>query len=181
MSHPADDHRPEGPDEGQQQSQYPGQQNEPPAYGASIYGDQAYGAPSYDAQQFGAQSYGSQPYGAAGYAAPGYAAPGYGAQAYGAQPYGAPGYGAVQPYGYAPQVARKDPALMLVASFFIAGLGTILNGETGKGIGILCGYFFGVLTSWVVIGIPIMLGFWIWGMIDAYNGAKDHNARHGLP
>ncbi|KAA0919946.1 hypothetical protein FQ137_04825 [Dietzia sp. ANT_WB102] len=70
---------------------------------------------------------------------------------------------------------------MLVASLLVPGLGTILNGRVGKGLGILGGYFVGLVLSVVLIGLPIMFGFWIWGMIDAYQGAKDHNARHGLP
>ena len=149
-------------------------------YGTPSYGSQSSGAQSYDAQQ----PYGGQPYGAQSYGQP-YGGQSYGAQSYGqpygAQPFGAQPYGAVQPYGQASQAARKDPALMLVASLIIPGLGTILNGETGKGVGILAGYIVGALLTVVLIGLPIMFGFWIWGMIDAYNGAKSHNARHGLP
>ena len=102
-----------------------------------------------------------------------------GQQQYGAQPFygGYPDQGQVQPYG---QGVRKDPALMLVASIFIAGLGTILNGETGKGVGILVGYIIGAVLSVVLIGIPIMFGFWVWGMIDAYQGAQKYNAEHGF-
>ena len=93
-----------------------------------------------------------------------------------------------QPAPYVPQhaaypqpaVAPKNPGLALVASFFIPGLGTLMNGETGKGIGILVGYFVSFLLAFVVIGIPLMIGLWIWGMVDAYSGAKRWNARHGI-
>ena len=131
---------------------------EPGQYGeASFYGaDQAYGAQ----QPYGMQPYGMQPYG---------------------QMYGAMQHYGVQPYGQYPPAARKEPALMLVASLLVPGLGTMLNGRVGKGLGILGGYFVGLVLSVVLIGLPIMFGFWIWGMIDAYQGAKDHNARHGLP
>ena len=139
-------------------------------YGAQSYEVPSYGSPPYGTQPFDPQAYGGQPYGAQP----------FGAQPYGVQPYGAQSYG-VQPYGQVPQAARKDPALMLVASLIIPGLGTMINGETGKGIGILAGYFIGALLSVILIGLPIMFGFWIWGMVDAYNGAKAHNARHGLP
>lgn len=158
MSYPADDHRPEGTDGGQYFAD--------PHSAAGQYPGQPYGTPPYGTQPYGTPMYGAQP---------------FGAQAYGVQPYGAQPYGAVQPYGQFPPAARKDPALMLVASLIIPGLGTILNGQPGKGIGILVGYLFGVVLSIVLIGIPIMIGFWVWGMVDAYNGAKDHNARHGLP
>jgi TM2 domain-containing membrane protein YozV len=77
-------------------------------------------------------------------------------------------------------VAPKSPGLALVASFFIPGLGSMINGEVGKGIGILVGYFFSLLLVVIVIGIVGVLGFWIYGMVDAYNGAKLWNARHGI-
>lgn len=152
-------------------------------YDPQTYGSQSYGAPAYG-QHYGAQPYQSQQYGAPAYGQQ-YGAQQYGAQPYdlpqyGAQPYGQP-YGVMQPYGQASSVARKDPTLMLIASFFIPGLGTILNGETGKGVGILAGYLIGIPLAVILIGIPMMMGFWIWGMVDAYQGAQRFNTRHGLP
>ncbi len=161
--------------------QYGGQQFGTPEYGTPQsgtpqYGDQQY----YGGQQFGnqqfygdQQQYGAQPFYGGQQQQYG------GQQQYGAQPFygGYPDQGQVQPYG---QGVRKDPALMLVASIFIAGLGTILNGETGKGVGILVGYIIGAVLSVVLIGIPIMFGFWVWGMIDAYQGAQKYNAEHGF-
>lgn len=87
------------------------------------------------------------------------------------------GFGYVQaPYG----VAAKSPALSLVASFFIPGLGSMINGDVAKGVGILFGYFFSLMLAALMIGIPGILAFWVWGMVDAYQGAKLWNARHGL-
>lgn len=77
-------------------------------------------------------------------------------------------------------VAPKNPALMLLASFFIPGLGSMLNGETGKGVGILIGYICSVFLIIAFIGILGVFGFWIWGMVDAYQGAQKWNARHGI-
>src|SRR5699024_11625253 len=68
----------------------------------------------------------------------------------------------------------------LVLSFLLPGLGTMINGQAGKGVGIMVGYFLGALLSVILIGLPIMFGFWVWGMVDAYSGAKEHNARHGF-
>lgn len=165
------------PDRGSQDAQP--DHGSPEQYGSRSFPDgrQSYGTPQPGAQLYGsgAGQYGAQPYGAGQYGADPYGNQQYGAPQYGGQP-----YGAMQPYGY-PSAARKDPALMLVASLILPGLGTILNGETGKGIGILGGYVVGALLSVVLIGLPIMFGFWVWGMYDAYQGAKDHNARHGLP
>lgn len=87
---------------------------------------------------------------------------------------------AVAPVPPAYGVVAKNPALMLLASFFVPGLGTLINGETGKGIGILVGYFISFVLAFVLIGLPFMLGFWIWGMVDAYSGAQKWNARHGV-
>lgn len=88
-------------------------------------------------------------------------------------------YNPMQPYAPAYRASRKEPALALILSFFLPGLGTIVNGQGGKGVGIMLGYFMGALLSVILIGLPIMFGFWVWGMVDAYSGAKEHNARHG--
>lgn len=98
-----------------------------------------------------------------------------------ARPYAAPGlvptsYGMVS----ATSVAPKNPTLALIASFFIPGLGTMLNGEGGKGAGILIGYLVCIPLSFIVIGIPGMLAFWVWGMVDGYQGAQRWNARYGI-
>jgi len=78
------------------------------------------------------------------------------------------------------QVAPKNPALALIASFFIPGLGTMINGQGGKGAMILVGYVVSWLLTFVLIGIPGLIGFWVWGMVDAYQGAQKWNARHGI-
>ncbi|MFN3338248.1 MAG: hypothetical protein ACK40Z_00990 [Dietzia sp.] len=146
----------------------------------SPYGDQSYGNSNYGNQPYGTQPYGTQPYGSHPYGTQPYGTQPYGEQPFGVQPYGSPGYGAMQPYAPNYGASRKEPALSLVLSFFLPGLGTLINGQTGKGIGIMAGYFLGVLLSVVLIGIPIMLGFWVWGMIDGYSGAKEHNLRNGF-
>lgn len=85
---------------------------------------------------------------------------------------------------------RKEPFFSLIASFFVPGLGTILNGETRKGVTILAVYFLGSLVSllislfvfsgFLLVMFLVAFGAWIWGLIDAYKGAEAHNARHGL-
>ncbi|KAJ1684095.1 hypothetical protein LUZ63_020664 [Rhynchospora breviuscula] len=94
---------------------------------------------------------------------------------YSAAPHGAPPYG-IAPYAVAP----KNPGLALVASFFIPGLGTIINGEVGKGVGILVGYVVSLFLIFALIGVPLVIGLWIWGMVDAYQGAQRWNAAHGI-
>lgn len=86
------------------------------------------------------------------------------------------------PSGLVPAVAvaPKSPGLSLLASFFIPGLGSMINGEVGKGVGILIGYIISWVLTIVVIGIAGVLAFWIWGMVDGYQGAQRWNARYGI-
>jgi TM2 domain-containing membrane protein YozV len=88
-------------------------------------------------------------------------------------------YQAVHP-AYRYQVEPKNPGLALLASFFIPGLGSMIVGRAGIGAAILVGYLIAVVFSFILIGLPFVLGFWIWGMIDAYTGAQSWNARHGI-
>ena len=97
-------------------------------------------------------------------------------------------------------MARKDPTISLLASIFIPGLGTILNGETVRGFvlmacfylapfgGIVLMFLAAFVSSGVVIpgllflvmGVLVSLGVWVWGIVDAYRGAEAHNRRHGI-
>ena len=72
------------------------------------------------------------------------------------------------------------PALSALASFFLPGLGSMINGDVAKGIGILIGYFISWVLVIVLVGIVGVLGFWVWGMVDAAEGARRWNARHGI-
>jgi len=77
-------------------------------------------------------------------------------------------------------IAAKNPAVSLLVSFFIPGVGSMMNGDTNTGILILVLYVVSVVLSFFVIGLPFLIGLWIWGMIDAYQGAQRWNARHGI-
>ncbi len=90
------------------------------------------------------------------------------------QPY--PTYPGYRPYAVAP----RSPALGLIVSFFIPGLGSMINGSVGKGVGILVGYAFSMLLTIVLVGYVGMLVFWIWGMVDGYRSAQRWNARYGI-
>lgn len=122
--------------------------------------DSAYAAPL-------AQPFGQQPYGQQGYAPgqPVYAAP--------ARPPG--------PYGF-PQlsVMPKSPAGALIASFFIPGLGQLINGEVGKAIAMFVLYALSWVLLLVVVGLFGIVGIWIWSMIDAYSTAQRWNLAHGI-
>lgn len=95
------------------------------------------------------------------------------------QPGGFPAHqqqGAVTPvYG------RKDPAIMLLASFFIPGLGSMLAERVGKGVGILIAYFISCALIFVIVGFLTTPVIWILGMVAAFKDAKDWNRAHGFP
>ncbi len=109
-------------------------------------------------------------------------------QAYQQQPW--QGYQQPQgPYGYAPapyqqgypaQVVPKNPGIALLISFFIPGVGSMYAGKTNTGVIILIGYIISWVLTIVLIGFAGIIGFWIWGMIDAYQAAQAWNRARGL-
>lgn len=77
-------------------------------------------------------------------------------------------------------ILPKNPALGVILSFFIPGLGSIVNGSTGRGVTILGLYLLGWLLAFFLIGIPILIGAWIWGLVDGYLSAQHWNQAHGI-
>lgn len=81
-------------------------------------------------------------------------------------------------------VAAKSPAVSLIVSFFIPGVGSMINGDTGVGITILLLWLLSIVFDFtvlgLVVGVPLGLAMFIWGLIDAYQGARRWNARHGI-
>jgi TM2 domain-containing membrane protein YozV len=101
-------------------------------------------------------------------------------QQYGVQPYlPQPGYAAGMAQGQL-TVAPRSPAISLIASFFIPGLGSMINNRVGIGILILGIYAVGLILSLFIIGVPIAVGAWIWGMVDGYQAAQAWNRAHGI-
>jgi len=84
--------------------------------------------------------------------------------------------------GYA--VAPKNPAVSLIVSFFLPGVGSMINGDVGIGITILLlwllAIFLDVTVIGLVVGVPLGIAMFIWGLIDAYQGAQRWNRRHGI-
>jgi TM2 domain-containing membrane protein YozV len=79
-----------------------------------------------------------------------------------------------------PMIAPKNGAIGVLLSFFIPGLGSIVNGSVGRGVLILGVYVVGWLLTLVLIGFPIIFGAWIWGMIDGHLAAQRWNRAHGI-
>ncbi|HET9082628.1 MAG TPA: hypothetical protein VFO01_19205 [Trebonia sp.] len=91
------------------------------------------------------------------------------------QPY-PPGYAAPP----AVQVMPKNAGVALLISFFIPGVGSMYAGKTNTGVIILIGYIISWVLTIVIIGFAGILGFWIWGLIDAYQAAQQWNRAHGI-
>ena len=53
----------------------------------------------------------------------------------------------------------------LVVNLFFPGIGTIIWGDTKTGVIQLVLCVVGFFLSFVLIGIPIMIGVWIWALV----------------
>ena len=90
-----------------------------------------------------------------------------------------PGYPQGYP-GVGPQVVPKNPGIALLISFFIPGVGSLYAGKVSTGVIILSCYIVSWILTIIIIGFIGVFGFWIWGMIDAYQAAQAWNRQHGL-
>jgi len=77
-------------------------------------------------------------------------------------------------------VAPKNPAVSVLLSIFIPGLGSMVNENVGTGVAILVLNIIGWILAIVVIGIPLAIATWIWGLVDAYKSAQRWNRAHGI-
>ena len=81
-------------------------------------------------------------------------------------------------------VAPKNPAVSLIVSLFLPGVGSMINGDVGIGITILLlwllALFLDATIFGLIVGVPLGLAMFIWGLIDAYQGAQRWNRRHGI-
>ncbi|MDV2582214.1 hypothetical protein [Alkalibacillus haloalkaliphilus] len=76
---------------------------------------------------------------------------------------------------------QKNTGVAALLSFLYCGLGQIYNGEFGKAIGFMIGYFVSILSMFILIGFITTPALWIWGMIDAYKSAEKINAKQAPP
>jgi TM2 domain-containing membrane protein YozV len=78
-----------------------------------------------------------------------------------------------------PGATSRNPAASLLASLIVPGLGTVINGEAGKGALILGGWILSWLLVLATIGVILVPAVWIYGMYDAFQGARRYNLAHG--
>src|SRR5258708_19937861 len=89
-------------------------------------------------------------------------------------------YAAPAPTQYAPMaypaaggyvVAPKSPAVSLIVSLFLPGVGSMINGDVGIRIAILLLCLLAIaldVTSFgLIVGIPLGIGVFVWGLNDA--------------
>jgi len=77
-------------------------------------------------------------------------------------------------------VQPHSATLAVVASFFVPGLGSMLNEKVGKGIGILACYIVSFILVIFLVGLIAAPAVWIWGMVAANNDAHKWNRTHGI-
>ena len=81
---------------------------------------------------------------------------------------------------YEVTVAPKSPAASVLLSLFVPGLGSMVNGNAGVGVAILMLNIIGWILAIALIGIPLAIGTWVWGLVDAYQSAQRWNRAHGI-
>ena len=68
-------------------------------------------------------------------------------------------------------------ALGIILNVFFPGVGSLVLGKVAQGIIQIVLYFVGLLLTFTglgaIIGLPLMLGIWIWGIVVA----ATHNAQ----
>jgi TM2 domain-containing membrane protein YozV len=77
-------------------------------------------------------------------------------------------------------VAPKSPAVSVLLSVFVPGLGSMVNDNAGVGVAILVLNIIGWILAIALIGIPLAIGTWIWGLVDACQSAQRWNRAHGI-
>jgi TM2 domain-containing membrane protein YozV len=78
------------------------------------------------------------------------------------------------------QVGTRSPALAVLVSAFLPGVGSMMAGKADKGTNILVCYVTGWVLCLVVVGFVVAPAFWIWGMVAAYRDTVAWNAAHRI-
>ena len=73
----------------------------------------------------------------------------------------------------------KDPAIAVVCSFLVCGLGHVYVGEYAKGFVLMGVYGLAWLLTSVLIGFLLVPVIWIYGLWSAHQAAVQHNERLG--
>ncbi len=75
----------------------------------------------------------------------------------------------------APTVKAPDQSkaiLVLILNIVLPGVGTIIYGETTRGVIQLAIYIAGFILTFIVVGFFLIVGAWIWALVDGINYYK---------
>jgi TM2 domain-containing membrane protein YozV len=78
------------------------------------------------------------------------------------------------------QVVPKNPAVALIVSVFLPGVGSMISGQPAVGTVILVTYLIGWVLTLVLVGFFILLAAWVFGLVHAYQSAQRWNHDHGF-
>ena len=76
--------------------------------------------------------------------------------------------------------AHKNEILYAFGGLFFPGLVLLLMGRSKQGIIMLCCLLASVLLSIVLIGIPLLIGVYVWSVIACFREARRQNEAHGF-
>jgi TM2 domain-containing membrane protein YozV len=72
---------------------------------------------------------------------------------------------------------RKDPAIAVVCSFLVCGLGHVYVGDYAKGFALMIAYGIAWALTGILIGFLIVPVLWVYGLWSAHHDAVGHNER----
>jgi hypothetical protein len=78
------------------------------------------------------------------------------------------------------QYAHKNEVLYAIGGVFFPGVVLILMGRKKLGIIMLCCWLASIALSVVFIGIPLLVGTYVWSVIACFREARRQNEAHGF-
>jgi len=78
------------------------------------------------------------------------------------------------------QVVPKNPAVALIVSVFLPGVGSMISGQPAVGAAILVAYLLGWVLTLVLVGFLIVPAAWVFGLVHGYQSAQRWNRDHGF-
>lgn len=84
-----------------------------------------------------------------------------------------------QPGPLAPITGPADATAVtaMVLNVILPGLGSLISGRTGVGVGQLVLWVVGFMLSFVLVGIPIVIGAWVWSVVTGVRILEESKRR----
>jgi TM2 domain-containing membrane protein YozV len=77
-------------------------------------------------------------------------------------------------------VVPKNPAVALIVSVFLPGVGSMISDQPAVGTVILVSYVLGWVLTLFIVGFVIVPAAWVFGLVHAYQSAQRWNRDHGF-